>query len=142
MTTNLKTLPHSQVFQPRQHLQTVCDHGTELGDCQGQELSRPPLPSSGCLVHLLLSVPVIRDYEMSIAQDQSLLIFKPSTGNKGRLYGAVCVRMSEKKRQRNGQHSLIFSNCSSGDGGYEDEDGAMRLRRTSPSITARSSDQS
>lgn len=54
------------------------------------------------------------------------------------------VWMSEKKRQRNGQHSLIFSNCSSGDGGYEDEDedGAMHLRRTSPSITARSSDQS
>lgn len=59
--TNLRLLPHSQVFQPQRHLQTVCDHSTELGDCQVQELSRPPLTSSGCLVHLLLSVPVISD---------------------------------------------------------------------------------
>lgn len=59
--TNLRLLPHSQVFQPQRHLQTACDHSTELGDCQVQELSRPPLTSSGCLVHLLLSVPVISD---------------------------------------------------------------------------------
>lgn len=69
-----------------------------MGDRQVLDLSRSPLTSQrlletraspGCLVHLFLSAPVIRDYKMSIVQDQRLFIFKISTQNISRLY--ICV---------------------------------------------------
>ena len=95
--TNLRLLPHSQVFQPQRHLQTVTT-AQNWETVKSKSWAGLPSPHlAAWFICFFLSLWSVTSRCQSFRTKD---IFKTSTGNKSSLYGCVCQRRRDKEMDK------------------------------------------